>query len=445
MWSSTRAKILHGIDTMLTTEPPVPSTSGGGGSSSSSSSNTSVYAELRGHPNDFQEDKGSVGYSPLLWGTSYENIVPAVIALSVIGSDETRALISQSSSGGGGGSSNNTGSNVAAATAAAAAKAASLGLDVERLDRTWAEYMRAGAFQWLNPTPELSAYILTTHVNSSGWLDPPAAVPPPGPPPPPPPPPQPTKCSPDSWLSGAKALQLGTGDDLCNPRVDDGSTSCHAVANAAGCCAACGSFQLRPSGNISLPFLSIATKSAPATDDGTKARHAATATATDADADSDANAETKSCGAWFFNGASTDCGGHGCCYIKSSATADKVTAPDPRFAAGVGPGRNGGGGGGDDGGICAYSGSFQDPPSRACPSPGGKTCPCASYAAIGKAIGWEIGTNVLASPGPTISIIQISIISIHKIFSISISISISIISISICICICIAAIIYLYC
>ena len=34
------------------------------------------------------EDKGEVGYSPYLWGLSYENIVPVVLGLSVIGSSD---------------------------------------------------------------------------------------------------------------------------------------------------------------------------------------------------------------------------------------------------------------------------------------------------------------------------------------------------------------------
>ena len=34
------------------------------------------------------EDKGVVGYSPYLWGLSYENIVPVVLGLSVIGSSD---------------------------------------------------------------------------------------------------------------------------------------------------------------------------------------------------------------------------------------------------------------------------------------------------------------------------------------------------------------------
>ena len=34
------------------------------------------------------EDRGEVGYSPYLWGLSYENIVPVVLGLSVIGSSD---------------------------------------------------------------------------------------------------------------------------------------------------------------------------------------------------------------------------------------------------------------------------------------------------------------------------------------------------------------------
>ena len=39
----------------------------------------------------FSEDKGSVGWSPLLWGLSYENIVPVVLGLSVIGQQPNNA------------------------------------------------------------------------------------------------------------------------------------------------------------------------------------------------------------------------------------------------------------------------------------------------------------------------------------------------------------------
>lgn len=321
-WSAIRARILHGINTMLTAEPLSSRTAGGGSTAHSAESKTSVYAELRGHPNSFSEDKGRVGYSPLLWGTSYENIVPGVIALSAMGSNSSNA------------------------TEAASA----LGLDVGRLDRTWAEYRRAGSFQWLNPTHEYSAYILTTHVNSSGWLDYPTALPRP----PAPPPPKPTKCSPQSWLSGAKALELGHGPDICNPK--DRDAACQNITDAAGCCAACAASR-QPQISSREMFPSAAEQEG-----------------------------EKGCAAWFFNGASTDCNGHGCCYMKSSADADKVTPPDPRFAAGIGPGDPVA-----DAGICSYTGDYRDPPARACPAPGGKTCPCASYSAIGKSIGWELG------------------------------------------------------
>ena len=79
-WEGHRAAILAGINSALTLQAP---TEGGGDET------TTVYAELIGHENSFNEDRGEVGYSPLLWGLSYENIVPAVFALTAIGEGAT--------------------------------------------------------------------------------------------------------------------------------------------------------------------------------------------------------------------------------------------------------------------------------------------------------------------------------------------------------------------
>jgi hypothetical protein len=56
------------------------------------------------------------------------------------------------------------------------AAAEALGLDVHRLDATWAAMRREGSFQWVNADPELSAFMPLTHVNSSGLLDPPVTT-----------------------------------------------------------------------------------------------------------------------------------------------------------------------------------------------------------------------------------------------------------------------------
>ena len=53
------------------------------------------------------------------------------------------------------------------------AAAEALGLDVHRLDATWAAMRREGSFQWVNADPEMSAFMPLTHANSSGLLDPP--------------------------------------------------------------------------------------------------------------------------------------------------------------------------------------------------------------------------------------------------------------------------------
>lgn len=75
-WEGHRAAILAGINSALTLQTPTEVAENG---------KTTVYAELIGHENSFSEDRGEVGYSPLLWGLSYENIVPAVFALTAIG------------------------------------------------------------------------------------------------------------------------------------------------------------------------------------------------------------------------------------------------------------------------------------------------------------------------------------------------------------------------
>ena len=72
MWTRLRQLVLEGINTSLTFKDTLLTR------------NETIYAELRGHPNDFHEDKGEVGYSPLLWGLSYENIVPQVSTNSVM-------------------------------------------------------------------------------------------------------------------------------------------------------------------------------------------------------------------------------------------------------------------------------------------------------------------------------------------------------------------------
>ena len=344
-----------------------------------------IYAELRGHPNDFHEDKDEVGYSPLLWGLSYENVVPQVLGLSALDASPH-------------------GPDPAALAA--------LGLDVAQLDSTWASVRRAASFQWyvkvsavsslfwllelgrawayvgagcclllstlqfgryradltfLRPFSafrvahpvEHSAFVSLTHVNASGWIDPPPQLHHNGSAPTPPPQ---TPCDATHWLKGADALKLGSGDDLCHPAVEaaagwpeghaaatgvDGAggvgggnggleDGCKAVSTAAGCCAYCGS--LGPA-----------------------------------------------CGAWFFNGdpKAGTCGGHGCCYAKRAGSPDRVTPPNPLYVAGYGPAEPAG----DD--WCEYTGSYQAAPS--CPAPGGKTCACPSFAVIGKMLGWELG------------------------------------------------------
>jgi hypothetical protein len=159
----------------------------------------SVYGELRGHENGFHEDKGTVGYSPFLEGLSYENVLPAVIALSVIGANGTDPED--------------------AATA--------LGLDVARLDATWRMLRRDGSFQWINQDASLSAFLPTTHINATGLTDPPVrpdsgATP---------------SCDEKSRRVGAAALTLASGTDMCDPKAT--GTQCGSVQNATACCTLC--------------------------------------------------------------------------------------------------------------------------------------------------------------------------------------------------------------
>ena len=204
-----------------------------------------------------------------------------------------------------------------------------------------------GSFQWVNADADLSCNVLTTHVNSSGWLDPPT-LPADGP----------SEAGEageageggrapgaggstcGAWRVGKEALSLGTGHDLCNPRAGGGAQCSGDVTGPKGCCAAC-SQGLHP-------------KKGPSR-----------------------------CGAWFWNGNTTDCSGHGCCYLKDSATADHVTPPNHAFAAGLGPANRPE--------WCDYSGVYNTP--NACPAPvaGKPTCACASFAVIGKGLGWELG------------------------------------------------------
>eukprot|EP00656_Telonema_subtile_P039076 TRINITY_DN44217_c0_g1_i1.p1 TRINITY_DN44217_c0_g1~~TRINITY_DN44217_c0_g1_i1.p1 ORF type:complete len:295 (-),score=39.81 TRINITY_DN44217_c0_g1_i1:91-975(-) len=131
-WQKLRSALLHGVDSSLSAQNPL--------------SGKQVYAELRGHPNGFSEDKDAVGYSPLLWGLSYENIVPVVIGLS--------------------------GMN----RSASPEQMAALGVDTQKLDNTWETYRQLGQFQWVNQQPELSAFLPTTHVNASGLSSPPVSA-----------------------------------------------------------------------------------------------------------------------------------------------------------------------------------------------------------------------------------------------------------------------------
>jgi hypothetical protein len=178
LWAGWRQKVLHGIGTSLTYSDPV--NTGG----------ETIFGELRGHENGFSEDKGEPGYSPYLWGISYENIVPVVLGLSVI-----------------------DGSGLG--------DTSTVGLDTAKLDRTWEAYRRLASLQWITTDPENSAFVSMTHVNSSGFTDPPAAYGSPAPPP--------TPCEKAKWLKGKDALRIASGPDIAHTAVKD----------AGACCAAC--------------------------------------------------------------------------------------------------------------------------------------------------------------------------------------------------------------
>lgn len=284
MWDQFRSKILAGLNSSLSFEDQVLT------------KGKRIYAELRGHPNDFSEDGGEVGYSPLLWGLSYENIAAVVLGISDIS--------------GVGSFANN------------------IALNEIQLDNTWEAIDRVGSFLWVTENVEYSAFVPATHINSSGWVTPP----PQGVKPPPPV----TPCNPSSWLKGERALSVATGPDLCNPQEElpTGLVSgCSAITNASSCCELCSVFR-------------------------------------------------STCGAWFFNGNTTACSGHGCCYVKSEGNPDHITPPNSNFAGGYGHRSS-------SSTWCHYTGSFNAPPS--CPAPGGKSCACASYAVIGKELGWALG------------------------------------------------------
>ena len=165
--------------------------------------------------NRFSEDKGEVGWSPLLWGLSYENYVTVVLGLSAIGGNSSTPLSS--------------------AVAATPETLQALGLDEAKLDRTWDAYRRLASFQWVTTAnPENSAFVSMTHVNSSGLTDPPLPYGPPSPPPA-------TLCDDAGphgcqWKVGKEALTIGTGPDISH---------LPAVSNASQCCTACKNF-VRP-------------------------------------------------------------------------------------------------------------------------------------------------------------------------------------------------------
>eukprot|EP00039_Didymoeca_costata_P007405 m.99424 g.99424 ORF g.99424 m.99424 type:complete len:763 (+) comp13674_c0_seq11:167-2455(+) len=246
MFNAKRSEILRGIKQSLTLSESV-------------TGYTDIYAELRGHPNDFSEDKGEPGYSPLLWGISYENIVSVVLGL---------AGISHPTPNGG----NNSRMNSIAME--------DLGLNVTLLDNTWDMYRKAGSFQWINQDVQNSAFVPTTHINSSGWINPPVknrtgnAK----------------NCSAQSFLRGKDALKVATGPDICDPKSSGSLGGCGLVSTPLECCQAC----------------------------------------------SNASKLGLRCSAWFFNGNVTLCSGHGCCYMKSSAQPDHVTPSNDAFAGGYG-------------------------------------------------------------------------------------------------------------
>ena len=201
LWGGWRTKILHGIDTALTHADPL------------NTLGEPIYGELRGHENSFSEDKDEVGYSPLLWGMSYENYVPVVLGLSAIGGNGT----------------------VSPSAPSTPQQLQALGLDEAKLDRTWDAYHRLASFQWVTTDVENSAWVSMTHVNSSGLTDPPAPY---GTAPPPP-----TPCEAKDWKVGKEALTIGTGPDIQHINASGAAECCTACANyvrpnkgrAAGC------------------------------------------------------------------------------------------------------------------------------------------------------------------------------------------------------------------
>ena len=200
LWSAWRKKILHGIDTALTYSDPLQTRG-------------AIYGELRGHENSFSEDKGEVGYSPLLWGMSYENYVPVVMGLSVIGGNASSKT----------GPASKTAALPVSPLPTKSDALQALGLDEGRLDRTWETYRRLASFQWVTTDPENSAFVSMTHVNSSGFTDPPAPYGPPAPPP--------TPCDAAHWKTGAEALTIGTGPDIDKLNASAPGQCCAACAN----------------------------------------------------------------------------------------------------------------------------------------------------------------------------------------------------------------------
>ena len=124
------------------------------------------------------EDRGEVGYSPYLWGLSYENIVPVVLGLSVIGSsDAPVATVGLDEV-------TDFGSRFEPVKSAKSTDVWTT-LGQAKLDNTWHTYRRLASFQWVNSDPENSAFVSMTHVNSSGYTDPPGPTGANGPSPPP--------------------------------------------------------------------------------------------------------------------------------------------------------------------------------------------------------------------------------------------------------------------
>ena len=240
LWTQLRAAALAGLDTSLAyTGPDADNTDPDDGQG------VSIYAELRGHPNDFSEDKAQVGFSPLLWGMSWVNVAPLALGLSTASAAVLQRAATSATSAAAAAAdaaaAAGAGSSAAAAAAAAAAADAvvealvqSAGLNASRMDATFRAYRRRGGFQWVNADEARSALVPTTHTNASAlWSPPPRQA---GPAPAPAPPPAPTACA--EPLTGAAALAVATGDDACNPRQGT-DPRCANVTSAGECCAAC--------------------------------------------------------------------------------------------------------------------------------------------------------------------------------------------------------------